>query len=71
MSGFCPDWEVRDSKDFDLVEAPQPADPELLSIALLLANNSVGEGFFKLVLGGSAHLELKVTADSLQNGKTV
>ncbi len=60
MAVFNPDWEVKDSKDFDTEEPPPPKDPSALSMALLIANDGAGEGFFKIVLGGTAHLELKV-----------
>ncbi len=42
MTAFSPDREVRDSKDFELVEPPQPDDPTELSLELLIANNSAG-----------------------------
>ncbi len=57
MTAFSPDREVRDSKDFELVEPPQPYDPTELSLELLIANNSAGEGFSKIVLGCLAHLD--------------
>jgi hypothetical protein len=67
MSSFPPPaWEVRFLEDLDTFEPTFPASWKLGVAALLVVKPASGtDGAFRLVLGGSQHVDVKVTAEEV------
>jgi hypothetical protein len=67
MSSFPPPaWEVRFLEDLDTFEPTFPASWKLGVAALLVVKPASGtDGVFRLVLGGSQHVDVKVTAEEV------